>query len=142
MPVVGYVVAIVTAAGGFGGFAALISAVRSRGQTDPDGAEPPRRLPAGPGGIARWCVALGAGACLLAGTLIAMVGAGHVRPGQIPAALLLGGAVAFAVLAIWISAQILRRGISERQPALALYAGAGLIAACGALAATLIAGSS
>jgi hypothetical protein len=88
------------------------------------------------------CLALGAASCLLASTLVVIVGAGQARPGQVPAALLLGGAVACAVLAIWVGAQILRRGVSEKKPDLALYAGAALITAFGALAAALIAGTS
>jgi hypothetical protein len=144
MPLAGNVAAIVTALGGLGGLGglgALISAVRSRSPKDPAGTRPAGQPPAGPGGLARWCLVMGAGACLLAGTLVAAVGTTSVRAGQLPAALLLGGAVAFAVLAIWIGAGILRRGISQKQPELALYASAGLIAACGALAATFIAGT-
>lgn len=141
MPIAGNVAAIVTALGGLGGLGALISAVRSRSPKDPAGASPPAKSPAGPNGLTRWCLIMGAGACLLAGVLVAAVGTASVRAGQVPAALLLGGVVAFAVLAVWIGAGILRRGISQKQPDLALYASAGLIAACGALAATFIAGT-
>jgi hypothetical protein len=137
MPTAGNVAAIVTALGGLGGLGALIGAVRSRTPKDPAETSPP----AGPRGLTRWCLVMGGGACLLAGTLITAVGTTSVRAGQVPAALLLGSAVAFAVLAIWIGAGILRRGISQKQPELALYASAGLIAACGALAATFIAGA-
>ncbi len=124
-----------------GSAAAVFGARRSRDQNDRDGTKPPGRPPAGPSGVARWCLALGAGACLLAGTLVAVVGATQARPGQIPMTLLLGAVVALAVLALWIGAGILRRGISEKKPDLTLYAVAGLIAAGGALAATFIAGT-
>jgi hypothetical protein len=86
-------------------------------------------------------LALGAGTCLLAGTLVAVVGATTMGLGQLPVVLLIMGTAAVAAPALWVSGRLLWRGVGQGRPDLALYAGAGLALTFAAIAATLIAGS-
>jgi hypothetical protein len=142
MSVVESVAAVVTALGGLGGGAALVNAISARkNEKEPNGVIPPKTARPGVGNVVRWCLALGIGACLLAGTLVLIVGTTTLALDRLPIALLEWGVVAVAALAIYLGAGSLRRGVRERLPDLMLYAGAGLVAAFGALATTLIAGT-
>jgi hypothetical protein len=139
------VVALAAAVGGLGGVAAFINAIRK----DKDATT--RDRPRGPGkdhesnqarsgSPAPWFLILAACSCLLSGTMIIVLRTTRLTHTAPLITLLMVAAAACAVLAIWTGVRPLRRDIGAGQPALALYAGAGLIAAGGALTAALIAG--
>jgi hypothetical protein len=154
MTVAETVIAAVAAGGGLGGLAALISAVRPPGpspvQPHRPGSHVPaswrRRQYAGPARkpvsrAASWPLALAASSCLLAGAQVAVVGTTAMSLSQAPIVLLTIAAAASAGLSLWVSGHLLWRGVSQGQPDVALYAGAGLVIAFAALTAVLIAGS-
>jgi hypothetical protein len=142
MSVVESVTEVVTAIGGLGGIAAVINAISAwRSQEGEKSAAAPEPPSPRVGHAARWCLILGAGACLIAGALLVIVGTTTVALDRIPIVLLEWGVVAFAVLAIPVSARTLRNGARERQVDLMFYAGTGLVASVGALAVTFIAGT-
>jgi hypothetical protein len=88
-----------------------------------------------------WSLALGVWTCLLAGSLVAVVGTTTMSLSQMPIVLLVMATAVAAALTIWVSGRLLWQGLGQGQPDLALYAGAGLVIALAAVAAALIAGS-
>jgi hypothetical protein len=154
MTVADTVITAVAAGGGLGGLAALISALRSPG---PSPVQPPRPASHVPpswrrrqhAGTARtpvsrtafWPVVLGACTCLLAGAQVAVVGTTAMSLSQSPIVVLTIATAACAALTLWVSGRLLWLGVSQGQPDVALYAGAGLVIAFASLAAILIAGS-
>jgi hypothetical protein len=156
MMVADTMIAAVAAVGGLGGLAALISAVRppAPGPVQPSGA--PSHVPGSwrrvqdahartakvPASRAVfWSLAPGACACLLAGALVTVVGTTTLSLSQPPIVVLIMATAACAALTIWVSGRLLWRGAGQGRADLALYAGAGLVIAFAALAATFIAGS-
>jgi hypothetical protein len=156
MTVTDTMIAAVAAGGGLGGIAAVISALRpppaSSVQRSPaSGHVPPswrraqgaRAGTAGPpvSRVVFWSLAPGACACVLAGALVAVVGGTTMGLSQPPVVVLALGTAACAGVTIWGSGRLLGRAVGEGRTDLVLYAGAGLVVALAALAATLIAGT-
>ena len=148
MSVVESVTQVVTAVGGLGGVAAVISAIRGSDK-DQDSDKP--RTPANESHVVvtvaaphrtnhvRWCLVAAVCACVSASALVIMVGATSLALDRLPIQLMEWSVVAFAVFAIAIACYVLNHGIREKGLALGLYAGAGLVGGFGSLAATLIA---
>jgi hypothetical protein len=98
--------------------------------------------------MASWSLGLGLSALLLAVLLVVLAAVTTVAPGRMPAVALDWGAIALAGAAILAGARFLvslvhlRAAIQQHQrSALLLRMSAGLVAAVGALAATLISGN-
>jgi hypothetical protein len=136
------VAAVVTALGGFGGLAALVNAIKPQPPPTPG----PKKPQKGAIQVASWPVGLGLGlglvACLLAGGLVAVVGATSLALNRIQIVLLTWSVVVTAAFALTFSAHILWHAVKDRVAERILYASAGLLTGLGALAATLIAGTS
>jgi hypothetical protein len=155
MTVAETMIAAVAAGGGLGGIAAIISALRppapSQLRESRAGHAPPswrrtQNARAGTAGrpvsrVLFWSLGPGACACLLAGALDAVVGSTTISLGEPPIVGLTMGTAACAGVTIWGSGRLLGRAVGEGRTDLVLYAGAGLVTALAALAATLIAGT-
>jgi hypothetical protein len=155
MTVAETMIAAVAAGGGLGGIAAVISALRpppaspvpqSRGGNVPPSWRRAQNARAGTPGrpvsrVLFWSLGPGACACLLAGALVAVVGATTMSLGEPLVVILTMGTAACAGVTIWGSGRLLGRAVGEGRTDLVLYAGAGLVTALAALAATLIAGT-
>jgi hypothetical protein len=142
MSIVNSVVALLAAAGGLGGFATLVTAVSDRKkQTDPGEAKP-AQIPSDTPASLKWCLALTIATCLLAAALVITVGATEIALDKVPLAPLLWAVVASAALAMPAATSTLRQGLREKRPDMILYAATGFMAAFGALATTVIAGTS
>jgi hypothetical protein len=152
MTVAATITAAVAAGGGLGGLAALISALRTPSPVQPSsqaGHPPPAgrrpQTPAPAGLRVSWAaflpLVLGTCACVLAGTLVALVGATTISLSQVVVVALVMGTAAFAAPAVWVSTRLVWHGIGQGRPDLALFGGAGLVLAAAAVAAALIAGT-
>lgn len=151
MSIVETVTAVVLALGGGTGIANMISAVRGTKRETED--VPTRREPVaavGPHGTppygvrdgASWAVGLGVLACLLAGTLVVMVGA-TATPLEVKWIMVLKWTtVAVAVLAVAVGGWSRYHPGKPGRALLTVRVSAGFLAACGALVATLLVGVS
>jgi hypothetical protein len=156
MTVADTMIAAVAAGGGLGGIAAVISALRPPSAHSVQRSPVPSHVPpswrraqdarAGTAGrpasrVVFWSLGPGVCACLLAGALVAVVGRTTMSLSQPPIVVLTMATAACAGVTIWGSGRLLGRAVGESRTDLVLYAGAGLVVALAALAATLIAGA-
>lgn len=152
MSVVETVTAVVTALGGGAGIANLITALRHRTKPDPDDGGNTKQKPVttvatlhvapsySVGDGASWSVGLGMLACLLAATLVVIIGATATPLHATRIVVLEWTVVAVAVPAIAVGGWSRYRPNKPGRATLTWRVSAGFLAACGALIATLIAG--